>query len=385
MSPTRRPARICFTILGLVGLQPGCDPFETGFADEEAAEEYRASRLKPAQATDQLELMTYNIKFGGGRIDFFFDCHGDRVLMSKDEVESNLDKVAAKIRQVDPDVVFLEEVDVNSKRAAYVDQLQYLLDHTELNYAVYASQWRANFVPSDGLGAVDSGNAIASKFPLHDAVRHALPLRTDLSGIERYFYLHRNLLVARLDDAALTEVAPDREMWLLGVHTEAYAKDGTKQAHIERFETEMKRLAKRGIVVGAGDLNTVPPGTKQVKGFDDSACEGAFEADDFSKELDWLAPLYETYDEAIPLEDYQADNSAYLSHTTRKDKFWNRRLDYIFSSAPLSDGLVHQDTAHGGMETMPLSDHAPLTATLGREGNENMDTDAGVPVDGGGQ
>ena len=28
--------------------------------------------------------MNYNVKFGGGRIDFFFDCFGDRVLMSKE-------------------------------------------------------------------------------------------------------------------------------------------------------------------------------------------------------------------------------------------------------------------------------------------------------------
>jgi endonuclease/exonuclease/phosphatase family metal-dependent hydrolase len=304
--------------------------------------------------------------------------------MSRDEVEGNLDAVAKKIRQVDPDVLFLQEVDVNSKRAAFVDQLQYLLDHTDLNYAVYASQWRASFVPSDGLGAVDSGNAIAAKFPLHDAVRLALPLRTDLSGIERYFYLHRNLIVARLDDKALERVAKGQALWLLGVHTEAYAKDGTKRAHIQRFGDEMKRLAKRGLVIGAGDLNTVPPGSAQVKGFADSVCEGAYEADDFSQELDWLTPLYERYDEAIPLADYQADNSAYLSHSTSKDVFWNRRLDYIFTNAQLTHGLVHQDAAHGGMATMPLSDHAPLSASLTRSGSNDEGDDSNDQGDGNG-
>jgi endonuclease/exonuclease/phosphatase family metal-dependent hydrolase len=359
-----RPAHTWCVALGLAALQLACDPFETSFAPEEAAQTYEASRVVRGTPANSLKVMTYNVKFGGGRIDFFFDCHGDRVLMNREEVEGNLDAVAKKIRQVDPDVLFLEEVDVNSKRAAFVDQLQYLLDHTELNYAVYASQWRANFVPSDGLGAVDSGNAIAAKFPLHDGLRIALPLRADLSDVERYFYLHRNLLIARLDPGAWTKDSTAPPLWLMGVHTEAYAKDGTKLAHIERFETEMKRLAKLGLVVGAGDLNTVPPGTTKLKNFDDSACEGAYEADDYSQEQQWLEPLYERYREAIPLATYQADNASFFGHTTRKDKFWNRRLDYIFSNGMLSEGLVHQDKAHGGMTTMTLSDHAPLTAVL---------------------
>src|SRR5690606_1556391 len=104
------------------------------------------------------------------------------------EVETNLQRIADVINAVDPDVLFLEEVDVNSKRSAFVDQVQWLLDHTQLNHGAYASQWRADFVPSDGLGAMDSGNAILSRWPLDDATRFALPLREDQSALVRYFY-----------------------------------------------------------------------------------------------------------------------------------------------------------------------------------------------------
>src|SRR5690606_18763949 len=110
-----------------------------------------------------LKVMTYNIKFGSGRINFFFDCHGDRVLMTKAEVETNLQRIANVINAVNPNVLFLEEVNVNSKRSAFVDQVQWLLDHTQLNHSAYASQWRADFVPSDGLSAMDSSNAILSR------------------------------------------------------------------------------------------------------------------------------------------------------------------------------------------------------------------------------
>jgi endonuclease/exonuclease/phosphatase family metal-dependent hydrolase len=302
------------------------------------------------------------VKFGGGRIDFFFDCHGDRVLMSKSEVIRNLEALVEKVNQVDPDVLVVQEVDVNSKRSAFVDQVQWLLDHSALNYGVYASQWKADYVPSDGIGAVDSGNGILSKYPLSNAERIALALRTDQPGIERYFYLRRNILRARL------ELPDEKSVELVALHADAYGKDGTKRSHIERFEEELDRAAERGaLVIGAGDLNTLPPGSEKTYGFPDSVCEDEdFIADDYRSDEGVVDGLYAKYTPEIPLEDYQADNSRYFSHTTDKSGFWNRKLDYIFTNGEVvrGSGLVHQDEASGGMETMPLSDHAPVTVEI---------------------
>lgn len=338
------------------------DPFHTHFADVEPAVAYTRSALIPTNSpVGTLTLMSYNLKFGGGRVDFFFDCHGDRVLMSRTEVLRHLEALAEKVRQVDPDVLFVQEIDVNSKRSAHVDQLRWLLDHTSLNFAQYASQWKADFVPSDGIGPVDSGNAILSKYPLRAGTRLALALRKDQSGLERYFYLRRNLLRAELELPEGLAVA------LVAVHTEAYSQDGTKLSHIERFKEELDALADTGqLVVGAGDLNTLPPGSEQVSGFDDSACTEEYEADDYSRETEWLRPLYDSYVPETPLSDYQADNARFFSHTTRSDAFWNRKLDYIFTNGRFTpgSGLTHQDESSGGMATLPLSDHAPITVSL---------------------
>ncbi|MEN9578298.1 MAG: hypothetical protein RJA70_1307 [Pseudomonadota bacterium] len=338
----------------------GCDPFHVEFEPLEDTVSYRANELTPAsKRPSSLVLMNYNVKFGGARIDFFFDCHGDRVLMTQGEVLENLEQLATKIRQVDPDVLFLQEVDVASKRAAYVDQLQWLLDHTRLNYAEYASQWRADFVPSDGIGPVDSGNAILSKYPLTGGTRIALPLRSDQPALDKYFYLRRNLIRAHLDI--------DPPIALVGVHTDAYSKDGTKLQHIQRFEQELDVLAKDGNVIGAGDLNTVPPGTNRLRGFPDSVCtDEDFQADDYSEEMTWLESLYSKYEPAISLEDYQANNTRFFTHTTDGKGFWNRTLDYIFTNGNLvsGTGLVHQEKSSGGMDTMPISDHAPVSVTI---------------------
>jgi endonuclease/exonuclease/phosphatase family metal-dependent hydrolase len=345
--------------LGLVA----CDPLHTGFDDVERAVYYRAEDLDPApDVVPRLRVMNYNLKFGGGRIDFFFDCFGDRVLMSRSEVIGNLQRLAAKIDQVDPDILIVQEVDVASKRAAYVDEMQWLLDHTRLNYGAYASQWKADYVPSDGLGAVDSGNAILSRYPISDAERLALSLREDQSTIERYFYLQRNILRARVQVPGWERTA------VVATHAEAYAHDGTKRSHIDRFQAELDRLAGEGyLVIGAGDLNTLPPGSEKQFDFPDSVCtDEDFVADDYRAETTWLEPLYATYHPEIPLYDYQADEARYFSHTTDRNGFWNRKLDYIFTNATVvpGSGLVHQDEAHGGMATMPLSDHAPVTVEI---------------------
>ncbi len=359
--PRRALSRIWCS--ALLGGALGCDPFHTTFDDIEGAETYRAREPTPVTGSAaRLLVMNYNVKFGGGRIDFFFDCHGDRVLMSKREVVRNLEALVEKVNQVDPDVLVVQEVDVNSKRSAFVDQMQWLLDHSKLNYGVYASQWKADYVPSDGIGAIDSGNGILSKYPLSNAERIALDLRSDQSSLERYFYLRRNILRARVD------LPGERRVEVVALHADAYGKDGTKQSHVERFERELDAAVARGeLVIGAGDLNTLPPGSEQTYGFPDSVCEDEdFIADDYRPDEGLLDGLYDKYSPEIPLADYRADNARYFSHTTDKDGFWNRKLDYIFTNGEVvpGSGLVHQDEASGGMDTMPLSDHAPVTVEI---------------------
>lgn len=333
-----------------------CDPFGTLFEDVEAGVYYRARSVKKVPEKSRLKVMTYNVKFGGARIDFFFDCHGDEVLMDEADVIENLEGLAELIRAADPDVLFIQEVDVLSKRSAYVDELQWLLDHTELSYGVYASQWKADYVPSDGLGAVDSGNAILAKWPLKNAQRIALSERSDQSSLERYFYLKRNILTADLDI--------ETPVRLIVTHAEAYSTDGTKAEHIRDFERALDESP--GLFIAAGDLNALPPGSEKQHNFSDSVCTDEFIADDYRGEDDLLAGLYEKYQTAIPLADYQADNERHFTHTTAGDEFWNRKLDYIFTSATVvpGSGVTHQDATTLGIETMPLSDHAPITAEI---------------------
>ena len=329
-----------------------CDPFGTTTGDEVSY--FEVAEPEDVSYPDTLKVMTWNVKFGGGRIDFFFDCHGDRVIMEKEEVEDNMILLAEKIREVNPDILFLQEVDINAKRSAFMNQVQYLLDSTELNFGVYASQWKAKYIPSDGIGRMDSGNAILSKWQLCDAKRIGLPLIGEQNAIVRYFYLKRNLLHAKLKNS-------DWELNLLNTHASAYAKDNTKKEQLEIIKQYADSLNSKGFhFILAGDFNALPPNTKQTQNFDDSVCEdGDFAADDYSSERDWMKPYYEAYESAICLGEYSNDNIRHCTHTTDKNGFWNRKTDYIFTNKSFVSG-----SGQTIQDWMEASDHAPIVVNF---------------------
>ncbi len=309
---------------------------------------------------DTLVIMTWNIKFGGARIDFFFDCYGDRVLMREEEVLTNLSNLLRKIRQVKPDILLVQELDRLSKRSAYVDMLRYIADSAGLPYAAYASQWDITYLPEKGLGRINSGNAIFSRWPIDTAYRLPLPLVKAYPWWYRAFYLRRNILVSKIAHPTLTN------FWVLNTHLEAYVPepDSTRYFQLQVLKGLLDSLSAAGATwIAGGDLNTLPPGSQKLKDFDDNACKDkdpTFVADDYTREVEWLRPFYERYREVIPLEVYQARESDFYSHTVNGRGWWNRRLDYLFTNGTWIDGLVHQDSSKGGMETFSLSDHAPV-------------------------
>lgn len=346
-------------LFGLVSACSLTDPFHTDFDAIEPAVMYQAAHLTPAaEPNGSLLVMTYNIKFGSARLRFFFECDGTRGVMSEDEVIGNLAGLAGKINQAQPDVLLLQEVDVGSKRTAYVDQVQWLLDHTHLNYGAYASQWRADFVPTDGVGRVDSGNAVLSRWPIHEAERLALAQSRANSAVVNYFYLKRNILRGQV-------TVGERDLWFLAMHAEAFSDDDIRKEHIAVFSQLLTELDAQGAhVVAGGDFNTIPPGSMRLSGFPDDCADGRYDNDDYTGEEHYLDTLYAGFSEAISLPAYQADNTPYFSFTGDAASGWNRRLDYLFTNGSfvLDSGLVHQGLAQGGYDTLPLSDHAPVSA-----------------------
>ena len=325
---------------------------------------YTAEGMTTAPTSvDTITVMTWNIRFGAGLAHWFGDSPGDRVILPAEEVYHNLEGIAAKIESVQPDILLLQEVDVQSKRTGYIDEVQYLLDNTYFNYGTFASIWKAQNIPSDGLGRMNMGNAILSRWPITFAERVKLPLRGDQDALTKYFYLRRNYIKAQIALPGITDFTA------LCIHLSAFSTDDTKQRQLTIFKNELDGLSAKSIpFVAGGDFNLLPPGASVIDFCDvDKRADEHFhgpgddpfhkEGSNFEGEVDWLQSLYNDYTPAVPLQDYLADEPHYYSHTTDWNAPYDRKLDYLWAKKPWIAG---SDSTH--QDARMLSDHAPVSA-----------------------
>ena len=341
-----------------------CEPLVNRFDDVEDGIMYSAKHIQtPPTAVDKILVMTYNIRFGAARIPWFGDSCGDRVILKKEEVLTNLRRIADKINAFQPDILLLQEVDIQSKRSGYINEIQWLLDHTYFNYGEYASLWQAQVIPSDGLGRMNMGNVILSRWAITEAERIQLPLRSDQDALTTYFYLRRNILKAKI---ALPGVM---DFYALNVHTAAFSTDDTKKKQLEKFMEELDKLNISGAYfVAGGDLNALPPGASKTDYCMEDKCPdesfhgpnddpGHKEGSYFTPEVTWLLPFYESYSTAVPLNEYLANESHYFTQTPDWTGFYNRKLDYLFTNY---QWIAGSDSTHH--DAIELSDHAALSA-----------------------
>jgi endonuclease/exonuclease/phosphatase family metal-dependent hydrolase len=351
----------------------GCEPLWTTWDQREpVAVQVEPGATAPA-ATSALKVMAWNIKYAGGRIDFWFDLWGDRVQMTRAEVDTNMAGIIGLINEVDPDVLMTEEIEVNSRRSAYVNMVHEILTRTPLAYAAYVPTWRARYIPSEGLGRMDLGNAIFSRYPIVSAERFPQSDRTDQDPATSAFYIHRAVGRAVID-TGMTKVA------VLVVHTEAYDTDGTKSRQLREIE-QLLAGEPLPFVIG-GDFNAIPPGSVHNVAFNDEHPDSKgteFEQPPYL--LEDMLPFYDHYRAAITLERYGTTLESQRRHFSHsvigRDKigsqgepgFWNRTLDYLFVSPPSSwqDGSTDtlQEPGRLGIRSDPmlLSDHCPVTGT----------------------
>jgi len=211
-------------------------------------------------------------------------------------------------------------MDRESKRTGYIDEIQWLLDNTYFNYGTYASIWQVQFIPSDGLGKMDMGNVIMSKWEITQTERIQLPLRGDQDALTQYFYLRRNILKAKI-------ALPGYDnFYTVNIHASAFSMDDTKMKQIDIFKEELDELHNSGVLfVAGGDLNELPPGAVKTDYCEEDQCpdeidfhakgehrEGSY----FAEEVTWLVPIFESNNihPAVSLVEYLKNEKKYFTH-----------------------------------------------------------------------
>jgi endonuclease/exonuclease/phosphatase family metal-dependent hydrolase len=367
----RRRDLLLGTGLSLVGA--ACEPLSSTWPAREQAtlRKRRAPLPAPPRNPQQLKVMVWNIKYCGGRLDFWFDLWGDRVHMTRAEAEGNLSRIVELINQVQPDVLIAEEIEVNSQRSAYVDAVREILERCSFSHAAYVSTWKSRYIPSEGLGRMDLGNAVFSRYPIVAAERIAQSDRTDQDALTRSFYLHRAVVRAVLDLGG-------RQAAVLGLHTEAYDTDKTKSRQLREI-LDLMNAEPLPFVTG-GDFNALPPGSVENKGFNDEHPDSVgteFEQPPY--DLGDMVPFYDRFVPAIGLDRIGTTLETQRPHFTHsvigrnrvgsrgEPGFWNRTLDYIFASpgSAWRDADTLQEPGRLGitLDPMELSDHCPVAGT----------------------
>ena len=233
----------------------------------EAVPVYFRGQAPELQAGQTVKVMTWNIQYLAGKNYVFFydllDGSGPDERPSARDIALTLNEVVRVIKDENPDILLLQEVDCGARRTGYRDQLADILAKLPKEYCCHASAyyWKAAFVPHPRiLGAVGMKLAVVSKYRISQALRRQLPVMPD-NIFTRQFNFKRAVLETRLP------VSDGSEFAALSTHLDAFAQGSNT---MERQVAQVKELLdsltaqKLGWVIG-GDFNLLPPGDAYLR------------------------------------------------------------------------------------------------------------------------
>lgn len=214
--------------------------------------------LEPGQS---VSVVTWNAGYGGlsRQADFFMD-GGDGVrTVSHDGVLANLAGIEDELAALDPDFIFLQEVDQDSERTYGINERARIATAFAPAYAsAYALNYDVAYVPYPlpPIGAVESGIMTLSRMQPSSAERVQLPC--PFSWPVRLGNLKRCLLVERVPIQGGTA-----ELVLVNLHLEAYDDGEGKEAQTAMLlQILQEEYAKGNYVIAGGDFNqSFPDGT----------------------------------------------------------------------------------------------------------------------------
>ena len=209
-------------------------------------------------AGDPFTVVTWNCGYGalGDNADFFMDGGKSVFTADKERVRLNIAKITDALAQMQPDVIFLQEVDRDSARSRGIEEVIELSNTLQEKYdMIYTSAFAGNFkvrfvpFPVPPIGRVNSGLVTFSDALARDAERIQLPI--PFKWPVRLANLKRCLLVERLP---LQNV--DRELVLINLHLEAFDNGEGKEAQTVMLREILEEEAANGnYVIAGGDFN----------------------------------------------------------------------------------------------------------------------------------
>ena len=279
-----------------------------------------ASRKLENGASPVLRVATWNIAHGRGSGDSNWEQGGD-------QKRKRVDQIAEKIRELNADVVILNEVDFSATWSGGNDQAQQIA--LKAGYPICIKQANLDF--GFLFGRWYFGNAILSRLPIRDAkVVELQPLNEWESW----------LVGNKRGVSCIVELPNKEEVSVVGLHLESRGE----AIRVNQMDDVARHLGMLSPpIVVAGDLNTTPsnfPNSRQ-DGDGINAFDKMIEQTQFSYQPDSIVGSADT-------------NSSLMTYSTLQPK---SVIDWVLLSHELR--LADQQTIDS-----PLSDHRPVVATI---------------------
>jgi endonuclease/exonuclease/phosphatase family metal-dependent hydrolase len=305
--------------------------------------------LMPGQA---LKVMTWNIQYlAGKRYVFWYDMpdgSGPDERPTADDIAYNLDEVARVIRDEQPDIVLLQEVNDGAKNTDYTNQLALLQERVTDLYpcSTEAFYWKSDFVPNRHIyGSVGMKLATLSRYQMDKAERLQLPSPNG-NLIGRQFEPKRALLVSDLP------LRDGGHLAVVNTHLGDFKPgDDTLQRQVAATTQLLDTFEQAGTLwISGGDFNLLPQGQYQRL--------PAEQREQYAPDSE-LHALWDKYP-MIPSNDDAngEDRRKWYTRFPNDPRLSgpDRTLDYLFYSPKLKrvDAQVRQ------ADTLLISDHLPV-------------------------
>lgn len=201
----------------------------------------------------EFSIITWNVGYCslGSNADFFMD--GGKMVNTadKERVDLNLNKIIKKLQAENPDFIFLQEVDVKSKRSHRTNEKVAFQENFKDYESAFATNFKVPFIPYPlpPIGKVYSGIQTLSQYDISEASRIALP--TSFKWPYRLGNLKRCLLITRLPIDGM-----NKELVLINLHLEAYDSGEGKIMQTKVFKSVLEEEIEKGnYVIAGGDFN----------------------------------------------------------------------------------------------------------------------------------
>ena len=305
--------------------------------------------LVPGQA---LKVMTWNVQYlAGKRYVFWYnlvDGSGPDLRPTREDMAFSLDEVSRVIRDEQPDLVLLQELDENAKASDYQDQLALLQERLVDLYpcSTQAFTWKADLVPDwHILGSVGRKLVTLSRYQIEHAERLQLPV-AEANIISRQFQPKPALLVNYLP------LNDGGQIIAINTQFDAPSLDNRNLLHqMQATGVLLDKFESQGTpwLIG-GDFNLLPIGQFLRLPAELRACYSP----DSELHLLWEKyPMVPSNPEATGI-----DRELWLTHFPNDPRVQapDRTLDYLFYSPKLQriEAYVRQE------DTLSISDHLPV-------------------------